>query len=219
MTAREGKVNLKKIQPPHLIVFLCQEKPQMPVVRQRLDPFFGSELQGWGHCTASLAVGPLFKSLFSFAPLGGAKPHICQSVTGLAVCSLILLHSHPLQRWLPRNPCILFLTAIKHALVNLPPLFVTDTLTAIWFSAGLGLIDTSADFLPQWSPTMCLLWDVVMHSYISVPPRGFVPCVLDNWERFVLNIMCSQSMEATDTLHHRPKEFLLEIGPCNRTQQ
>ena len=160
----------------------------MPVVRQRLDPFFGCERQGWGHCTASLAVGPLFKSLFFFAPLGGAKPHICQSVTGLAVCSLILLHSHPLQRRLPRNPYTLFLTAIKHALVNLSPLFVTDTLTAIWFSAGLGLIDTSADFLPQWSPTMCLLWDEAMHSYISALPRGSVPCVLEdfkvlgNWE-------------------------------------
>lgn len=43
MTEREGKVNLKKIQPPHLIVLFCQEKPQMPVVKQRLDPFFGCE--------------------------------------------------------------------------------------------------------------------------------------------------------------------------------
>lgn len=43
MRKRERKV---KIQPPHIVVLLCKEKPQMPEVKQRLDPFFGWELPG-----------------------------------------------------------------------------------------------------------------------------------------------------------------------------
>lgn len=57
-----------KIQPPHLIVLFSWNKPQMPVVKQRGDPFFGCKLQGEGHCTESLAIG-LFKDLFSVLPL------------------------------------------------------------------------------------------------------------------------------------------------------
>lgn len=71
----------------------------MPVVKQRLDPFFSLELQGSGHGTESLAGLFIQRPFLRFAPLGGAKPHICQSVTGLAVCSpvrLLLLLSHPL---------------------------------------------------------------------------------------------------------------------------
>lgn len=75
----------RDIQPSRLIVLFCQGKPQMPVVKQQPDPFFGFELRGRGHCSETIAVTLLFKEAFSW---GGAHHHICQSIMGIAVRSI-----------------------------------------------------------------------------------------------------------------------------------
>lgn len=118
---RDRKV---KIQPPHLIVLFSQNKPQMPVVKQRGDPFFGCKLQGEGHSTESLAIG-LLKDLFSVLLLWGI-----QSLTSVKVSENLLstaLSSSPPISYssdYPQTPCKLFLTAVKHAPVNLHPHFL-----------------------------------------------------------------------------------------------
>lgn len=117
----------------------------MPAVEPWLDPFSGCDLQGWGHHTKSLAMGLLFKGLFSFLPLlGGTKPDICQCFWGLHVCSPIL-HSLLLCHLPPINPGTLFLTAIKHTPVNLHPhLLKTDGLTAIWHNQYMCTLPASS---------------------------------------------------------------------------
>ena len=81
-----GKVDLMKIQPPRLIVLFWQEKPQMPVVKQRLYPFFGCELR--------LAVGCFYSKSFSlFCPFRRCKASSVKMSQGLL--SAALFSSHP----------------------------------------------------------------------------------------------------------------------------
>lgn len=165
---RDGKV---KIQPPHLIVLFCQEKPQMPVVKQRLDPFFGCELQGWGHCAESFAIGLLFKGPFSVLPLCGV-----QSLTSVKVSedllSVALSSSPPISynSDYPRTPANCFSRPLHMPLSICILIFLWPMASQPFDSACLGLINTCADFLLQWSPTMCLC-DTYPCSYISTLPN------------------------------------------------
>lgn len=92
----------------------------MPVVRQRPDPFFGLELWHGGHRSEGLAVGLLFKVLFSVVLLWEVQSLTSVKVSqGSLSLALTSIPPFPVLRRLPSNHRTLFLTTIKHGLVNL----------------------------------------------------------------------------------------------------